>query len=382
MVRNMIKLMVVVLSLALLGGCATVIQPIPAQDLNPKLKSGALVQKTNNFEVIMDTSASMDDPYQWSHYAYTTTMKTTKIEFEQSLVQLFNDTIPNLKLTAGLRDFAGERMLTRPFMTKLWYGMAPWVKEDLGKTIFEINTYGVESPLDLALDAATTDLKPLAGQSAVIIFSDGLEMPKAVASAQAMKTTLKDKVCIYAVLIGDDVITLDKPQGEGKALLDQVVKAGQCGFMVTGKQVSTAAGMADFVEKIFLGPPVAAAVVPAAVLPPGVVAQLDTVYFDFDKYNVKSEFKDAVKKNADYLKANKANNVLIEGNTDERGTNEYNMALGQRRADSAAKALQAAGVEAKRIKAMSNGEEKPVCKESNEACWAKNRNAMFFVTKP
>jgi OOP family OmpA-OmpF porin len=382
MVRNMIKLMVVVLSLALLGGCASVIKPIPAQDLNPKLKSGALVQKTNNFEVIMDTSASMDDPYQWSHYAYTTTMKTTKIEFEQSLVQLFNDTIPNLKLTAGLRDFAGERMLTRPFMTKLWYGMAPWVKEDLGKTIFEINTYGVESPLDLALDAATTDLKPLAGQSAVIIFSDGLEMPKAVASAQAMKTTLKDKVCIYAVLIGDDVITLDNPQGEGKAQLDKVVKAGQCGFMVTGKQVSTAAGMADFVEKIFLGPPVAAAVIPAAVLPPGVVAQLDTVYFDFDKYNVKSEFKDAVKKNADYLKANKASNVLIEGNTDERGTNEYNMALGQRRADSAAKALQAAGVEAKRIKAMSNGEEKPVCKESTEACWAKNRNAMFFVTNP
>jgi OOP family OmpA-OmpF porin len=380
----MIKLLVVVLSLALLGGCATVIQPIPAQDLNPKLKSGALVQKTNNFEVIMDTSASMDDPYQWSHYAYTTTMKTTKIEFEQSLVQLFNDTIPNLKLTAGLRDFAGERMLTRPFMTKLWYGMAPWVKEDLGKTIFEINTYGVESPLDLALDAATTDLKPLAGQSAVIIFSDGLEMPKAVASAQAMKTTLKDKVCIYAVLIGDDVITLDNPQGEGKAQLDKVVKAGQCGFMVTGKQVSTAAGMADFVEKIFLGPAAAAVVAPpaAALLPPGVVAQLDTVYFDFDKYNVKSEFKDAVKKNADYLKANKASNVLIEGNTDERGTNEYNMALGQRRADSAAKALQAAGVEAKRIKAMSNGEEKPVCKESTDACWAKNRNAMFFVTNP
>ena len=265
MVRNMIKLLVVVLSLALLGGCASVIKPIPAQDLNPKLKSGALVQKTNNFEIIMDTSASMDDPYQWSHFAYTTPMKTTKIEYEQSLVQLFNDTIPNLKLTAGLRDFAGERWLTRPFMTKLWYGMAPYVKEDLGKTIFEINTYGVESPLDLALDAATTDLKPLAGKSAVIIFSDGLEMPKAVASAQAMKTTLKDKVCIYAVLIGDDVITLDNPQGEGKALLDKVVKAGQCGFMVTGKEVATAAGMADFVEKIFLGPAVAAA---AVFLPP------------------------------------------------------------------------------------------------------------------
>jgi len=382
MVRNMIKLLVVVLSLALLGGCASVITPIPAQDLNPKLKSGALVQKTNNFQMILDTSASMEEPYQWSHFAYTAPMKTSKIEYEQHLARLFNDTIPNLKLTAGLRDFAGERWLTRPFMTKLWYGMTPYVREDLGKSIFEINTYGVESPLDLALDAATADLKPLAGKSAVIIFTDGLEMPKAVASAQAMKTALQDRVCIYAVLIGADKITLDYPQGEGKALLEKVVKAGQCGFMVNGKDIETAAGMANFVEKIFLGPPVAAAPVVAPVLPPGVETQLDSIYFDFDKYNVKPEFKAAVKKNADYLKANKAKNVLIEGNTDERGTNEYNMALGQRRADAAAKALKAEGVDAKRIKAMSNGEEKPVCKESNEACWAKNRNAMFFVLKP
>jgi len=208
-------------------------------------------------------------------------------------------------------------------------------------------------------------------------------MPKAVASAQAMKNALKDNVCIYAVLIGTDVKTVDNPQGEGKALLDKVVKAGQCGFMVEGKDVETAAGMANFVEKIFLGPPVAAAAaIPAAVLPPGAIAQLDSIYFDYDKYNVKPDFKDVVKKNADYFKANKANNVLIAGNCDERGTNEYNMALGQRRADSAAKALKAAGVDAKRIKTVSYGEEKPVCKEANEACWSKNRNAMFYVMKP
>jgi len=331
----------------------------------------------------MDTSASMEEPYEWKHFAYTTPMKTNKLEYEQSLVRLFNDTIPNLKLTAGLRDFAGQRWLTRPFDTKLWFGMAPYVKEDFGKAIFEVNTAGVESPLDLALDAATADLKPLAGKSAVVIFSDGLEMPKAPASAQAMKAALQDRVCIYAVLIGKDIVTPDAPKGVGRELLEKVVKAGQCGFLVTGEQVSTAAGMADFVEKIFLGPAAAAAAVPPGpALPPGAVAQLDSIYFDYDKYNVKPEFKDVVKKNADYFKANKTNNVLIAGNCDERGTNEYNMALGQRRADSAAKALKAAGVEAKRIKTVSWGEEKPVCTESNEACWAKNRNAMFFVMQP
>ena len=381
MVRNMIKLLVVVLSLALLGGCATVIQPIPAQDLNAKVKSGALVQKANNFEVIMDTSASMEDPYQWNHVAYTAPMKTSKLEYEQHLVRLFNDTIPNLKLTAGLRDFAGQRWLTRPYDTKLWYGMAPYVKEDLGKAIFEVNTAGVESPLDLALDAATADLKPLAGQSAVIIFSDGLEMPKAVASAQAMKATLKDKVCIYAVLIGNDIMTQDNPKGEGLALLDKVVKAGQCGFAVKGKDVESAAGMASFVEKIFLGPAAAAVAAPpaAAMVPPA--ADPDSIYFDYDKYNVKPDYKNVVKKNADYLKANKGSNVTIEGNCDERGTNEYNMALGQRRADSAAKALKAAGIDAKRIKTVSYGEEKPVCTQSTEACWSMNRNAKFVVTK-
>src|SRR5512136_197022 len=198
--RNVLSLLVAALCLAMVAGCATVIKPVPAQDLNPKVKSGALVQKTNNFEVIMDTSASMDEPYKWNHFAYTSPMQTTMLEYEQHLVRLFNVTIPNLKLTAGLRDFAGRRWLTRNFDTKLWYGMAPWVREDLGRAIFAVNTAGVESPLD----AATMDLKPLAGKSAVIIFTDGLDMPKAVASAQAMKAAMKDNICIYAVQVGKD----------------------------------------------------------------------------------------------------------------------------------------------------------------------------------
>ena len=158
--RNVLSLLVAVMCLAMMAGCATVIKPIPAQDLNPKVKSGALVQKTNNFEVIMDTSASMEEPYQWNHFAYTSPMKTTVLEYEQHLVRLFNDTIPNLKLTAGLRDFAGRRWLTRNFDTKLWYGMSPWAKADLEKAIYAVNTAGVESPLDLALDAATMDSSP------------------------------------------------------------------------------------------------------------------------------------------------------------------------------------------------------------------------------
>ena len=389
MTRKFFTLLAVVLSLAVVAGCATVIKPVPAQDLNPKVKSGALVQKTNNFEVILDTSASMDEPYTWKHFEYTSPMQTTKLEYEQHLARLFNDTIPNLKLTAGLRDFAGQRWLSRNYDTKLWYGMAPYGKEELGKAIYAVNTAGVESPLDKALDAATMDLKPLAGKSAVIIFTDGLDMPKAVASAQAMKAALKDNVCIYAVLIGPDRMTLEAPKGEALALLSKVVAAGQCGALVNGKDVESAAGMAAFVEKIFLGPPPppppaaeAPVVVPPVVPAPAAPEKLEAIYFDFDKYVIKPEGREALKRNAEWLQKNAGAKVVVEGNCDERGTNEYNMALGQRRADAAAKYLMDLGIAKDRVSTVSYGEEKPICQEANEACWSKNRRGDFTVVKP
>ena len=384
--KRLFTLLAVVLSLALLGGCATVIKPVPAQDLNPKVKSGALVQKADNFQMILDTSASMDEPYTWKHFEYTSPMSTTKLEYEQHLARLFNDTIPNLKLTAGLRDFAGQRWLTRNYDTKLWYGMAPYSKEELGKAIYAVNTQGVESPLDKALDAATLDLKPLAGKSAVVIFTDGLDMPKAVASAQAMKAALKDNVCIYAVLIGPDRMTIEQPKGEALALLSKVVSAGQCGVLVNGKDVETAQGMAAFVERVFLGPPppppppaAAPVVVPPVVPAPAAPDKLEAIYFDFDKYVIKPEGREALKRNAEWLQKNPGKKVVVEGNCDERGTNEYNMALGQRRADAAAKFLTDLGIAKDRVGTVSYGEEKPVCKDANEACWSKNRRADFIV---
>jgi peptidoglycan-associated lipoprotein len=373
-------LLLIIAAVALVGlsGCATTLRPIPAQDLSPKLKSGALVQKTNNFQMILDTSASMDEGHSWMYVDSDTSpdkyrnIQTTKLEYMQQMAQLFNNTIPPMKLTGGLRDFAGRRWLTRNFDTKLWWGMAPWVREDLGKAIFTINTAGVESPLDLALDAATMDLKPLAGKSAVIIFTDGLDMPKAVASAQAMKMAMKDNICIYAVQIGNFP--------EGTALLSQVVKAGECGALVNAKDMEKAAGMAAFVERIFLGPPPppppappAPVVVPPVVPAPAAPDKLESIYFDFDKYVITDASRDALKRNADWLQQNAGAKVVVEGNCDERGTNEYNMALGQRRADAAAKYLVDLGVAKDRVGTVSFGEEKPICTESNEACWAKNR---------
>jgi peptidoglycan-associated lipoprotein len=209
------------------------------------------------------------------------------------------------------------------------------------------------------------------------VFSDGLDMPKAPASAQAMKAALRDNVCIYAVQIGSEP--------EGKALLEQVVKAGACGTLVNAKDVESPEGMAAFVASIFLGPAAAAAkptvTPPPAMLPPGIPEKLEAIYFDFDRYNVKPEFRDTLKKNAEWLKANKDYMIRIEGNCDERGTSEYNMALGQRRADSAMKFLMKLGIGKDRIDAATLGEERPLCTEHEESCWSKNRRDDFVVLK-
>jgi len=102
-------------------------------------------------------------------------------------------------------------------------------------------------------------------------------------------------------------------------------------------------------------------------------AGLKPIYFDFDKSFVRDDAKATMKANAAWLKANPKAKVRIEGNCDERGTKEYNQALGQRRAASAKKYLTDLGVSAKRISLISYGKEKPVCSEGSEDCWQKNR---------
>jgi peptidoglycan-associated lipoprotein len=105
------------------------------------------------------------------------------------------------------------------------------------------------------------------------------------------------------------------------------------------------------------------------------------VYFDYDKSDIKAEAKSVLEKKAEFLRANAQYKVTIEGYCDERGTNEYNMALGDRRAKSAMKYLNALGISANRMSTVSYGEEKPADPGHNEAAWAKNRRAEFKLSK-
>jgi peptidoglycan-associated lipoprotein len=100
-----------------------------------------------------------------------------------------------------------------------------------------------------------------------------------------------------------------------------------------------------------------------------------SVYFDFDSYSVKDEYQPLLQQHAQYIKTHPQRHVLIQGNTDERGTSEYNLALGQKRAEAVRRALSLMGVPDSQMEAVSLGKEKPLATGHDEASWAQNRRA-------
>ena len=116
-----------------------------------------------------------------------------------------------------------------------------------------------------------------------------------------------------------------------------------------------------------------------AAVKQGVLAKR-SVFFDYDSYVIKDEFKSLVEAHARFLVANPKVKMLIQGNADERGSREYNLALGQKRAEALRKMLALLGAREDQIEAVSLGEEKPRCSEGNEGCWSQNRRDDMLYT--
>ena len=108
---------------------------------------------------------------------------------------------------------------------------------------------------------------------------------------------------------------------------------------------------------------------------------LEPIYFDFDKSNLKPDATAILAKNAEWISKNPTAKIRIEGNCDERGTSEYNVALGEHRASTAKQYLIKLGVATDRLSTVSYGKEKPICTEHNESCWCKNRRDDFKIVQ-
>ena len=119
----------------------------------------------------------------------------------------------------------------------------------------------------------------------------------------------------------------------------------------------------------------------ARTLPFKDTSSLQDIYFRFDQYDLDDQSRDKLRQNARYLQANSGAMIEIQGHCDERGTNNYNIALGERRAHSTKMYLASQGIGPRRIHTISYGEERPFCFDSNDACWLKNRRAHFRISE-
>jgi peptidoglycan-associated lipoprotein len=106
---------------------------------------------------------------------------------------------------------------------------------------------------------------------------------------------------------------------------------------------------------------------------------LNDVFFDYDSTTLRQDAREALVRNADWLRRWSSTAILIEGHADERGTAEYNLALGRQRAAVVESYLQALGVPADRIRTVSKGKEQPFCRERVESCWNENRRGHFVI---
>ncbi len=145
------------------------------------------------------------------------------------------------------------------------------------------------------------------------------------------------------------------------------------GFADSGESSLSESGLMDE-DKMAAEKPAEA---PAEMKAADVTEGLLDIYFDFDRAALRKESKEALQQNARLLILNPTAKIQIEGHTDERGSNEYNLALGARRARAVKRFLEALGVESNRIKIISFGEEKPFCLERAESCYKINRRAHF-----
>jgi OOP family OmpA-OmpF porin len=362
----------------ILMGCATqkASPVVKAGDLSMKLKSGKYSQNANNFDLIFDKTGSMGSDYKG----------VQKLVIEKSLVSKFNSYISDLSLYGGLRTF-GQNYVDFD-VTKMEYGIVKYDTDSLEGVIQNLRTPYGDSPLEVAISAAGNDLTSLQGKSALVIFTDAVDMGDApVKAATTVKSQYGDKLCIYTVQIGNDE--------NGAKILDRIVKAGECGASVKGDDLANDEAMSDFVERIFLArssakmPPPPSPVgemkkapeVEQKILEKGRVKL--NVEFDTGKSIVKPMYYDEIRKVADEMKKNPELKVVIEGHTDNVGGERYNLNLSQKRAEAIKNVMVTKfNIESSRLTAKGFGYSKPVASNSTKEGREKNRRVEAAVEYP
>jgi peptidoglycan-associated lipoprotein len=194
-----------------------------------------------------------------------------------------------------------------------------------------------------------------------------------------------------AISAGDQVVLSWRTSDASSATIDGIGDVPTSGVKTVTPSSSTsyhlvatgAGGTADATARVTVNAPPAVVVAPTNTISAeeDFKAHVSDAFFDYDTYDIRGDAQAVLAKDASYLVSHADVKVVIGGYCDERGSNEYNLALGQNRADAAKNALVTAGVAANRIRVVSYGKEKPFCSESTEECWQQNRRAGFTMDR-
>jgi outer membrane protein OmpA-like peptidoglycan-associated protein len=373
----------------LFAGCASY-KPV---DVNAQRPS---YQKTDNFVVLFDKSASMGEAYlnrervrqnreeSFGHLSGEygqTILPPFRIHRAKEVTKDMIATIPEIRLNAGFRTFWGKE-------TVLLYGMTPLVKEDYRSAINSVDNAFGKSPLDKAITAAGNDLSGAPGNSAMIIVSDFSDRPgiddirseDVLAAITKVNADYGDRLCVYAIQIG---YTLN-----GKELAEQIVQNVEGGYAINADKLVTPAAMAAFVQRVAAGdcmrykqlaaqptekyvivadePIVEEKIVAAVAEKKVVVLAFEDVHFDFDKSTLTPKAKAILKRDIQVLKNNPNAKIRLAGYTSASGTEVYNQALSERRALAVEEYLISEGLVTRdRLSTIGYGEADPAMYEAS-----------------
>ena len=375
---------------------------IPVVCLAQQASPGVFLQKTFNFETILDGSMSMTDEVN-GH---------SKFDIAKDTLRRFDDSIPDIKLIGALRLCGCD---TCPYVeeSKLVYGPEYFTKNGMNAALDKLEYAAGSTPMALSVNGAKEDIRPLKGKAAVIVISDGIGVKlDAVRAVADLKKEYGDRVKVYTIWVGDDL--------KGKSYLDQMAAAGGTKSAIPVADLASGAGMSNFVETVFLeeihdsdrdgvpdnvdkcpntppGVKVDAMGCPVDSDGDGVPDSMDrcpntpkgatvdaagcwtvsNIHFDFNKADIKPSGYPILDNVVQVMKKNKDLSIIIDGHTDNIGTEAYNLKLSKRRAESAKAYLVRKGIAKSRIQTKGYGFERPVATNKTEEGRARNRRVEF-----
>ena len=311
------------------------------------------VPKVDNFVFFIDHSSSMAFSYKGQRYVQLGGV--SKIMMAKSLARELNKMIPELGYKAGLYTFA-------PY--KEYVAMGPYnqvaMSAALDKVKADYDIYGRLTPMGRGLeDLDRIPLSTMSGKTGVFIFSDGdsnLSVDP-VAVAQSLKAKYGDKLCFYIVDLSDNK--------SGQQAMKAIATIGKCNCTELGEELlRSEAAREKFLECSLY-----------EWIEDEIVV-FRSIYFDFNKSNTKREFTPVLEEGASIIKSKPDTKVVLEGHTDGIGSVQYNMKLGQRRADSVKAFFVKKGIDPNRIETISFGKSDPVATNKTAQGRALNRRCV------